>query len=95
MKSKILVTGGYGRFAKVLSKHNRKLNLYFANKKECNILNNNSIDKIIKKVKPKTIFHCAGLSRPMSIHENHIETKGIVNIFFFLIKKLGKRLTLQ
>lgn len=80
MKSKILVTGGYGRFAKVLSKHNRKLNLYFANKKECNILNNNSIDKIIKKVKPKIIFHCAGLSRPMSIHEKNIEKSIDANI---------------
>ena len=80
MKSKILVTGGGGRFAKVLSKYNRKLNLYFASKKECNILNNSSINKIIKKVKPKIIFHCAGLSRPMSIHENHIEKSIDANI---------------
>ena len=80
MKNKILVTGGDGRFAKVLSKYNRKLNLYFANKKECNILNNNSIDKIIKKVKPKIIFHCAGLSRPMSIHEKNIEKSIDANI---------------
>ena len=80
MKSKILVTGGGGRFAKVLSKYNRKLNLYFANKKECNILNNNSIDKIIKKVKPKIIFHCAGLSRPMSIHEKNIDKSIDANI---------------
>ncbi len=80
MKSKILVTGGDGRFAKVLSKYNRKLNLYFASKKECNILNNSSIDKIIKKVKPKIIFHCAGLSRPMTIHETNIEKSIDVNI---------------
>ena len=80
MKSKILVTGGGGRFAKVLSKYNRKLNLYFASKKECNILNNSSINKIIKKVKPKIIFHCAGLSRPMSIHENNIEKSIDANI---------------
>ena len=80
MKSKILVTGGDGRFAKVLSKYNRKLNLYFASKKECNILNNSSIDKIIKKVKPKIIFHCAGLSRPMSMHEKNIEKSIDANI---------------
>ena len=80
MKNKILVTGGDGRFAKVLSKYNRKLNLYFASKKECNILNNSSIDKIIKKVKPKIIFHCAGLSRPMSIHEKNIEKSIDANI---------------
>ena len=80
MKSKILVTGGDGRFAKVLSKYNSKLNLYFASKKECNILNNSSINKIIKKVKPKIIFHCAGLSRPMSIHEKNIEKSIDANI---------------
>tara|TARA_B100000214_G_scaffold359570_1_gene321157 strand:- start:2 stop:712 length:711 start_codon:yes stop_codon:yes gene_type:complete len=80
MKSKILVTGGDGRFAKVLSKYNRKLNLYFASKKECNILNHSSINKIIKKVKPKIIFHCAGLSRPMSIHEKNIEKSIDANI---------------
>ena len=80
MKSKILVTGGDGRFAKVLSKYNRKFNLYFYIKKECNILNNSSIKKIIKKVKPKIIFHCAGLSRPMTIHETNIEKSIDINI---------------
>ena len=39
MKEAILVTGGQGRFAKILKKNNKVLNLYFANKKECNILN--------------------------------------------------------
>ena len=80
MTNKILVTGGDGRFAKVLAKYNQKLNLFFVNKKECNILNKNSIDKIIKKVKPKIIFHCAGLSRPMSIHESNIEKSIDANI---------------
>ena len=80
MKSKILVTGGDGRFAKGLSKYSRKLNLYFASKKECNILNNSSIDKIIQKVKQKMIFHCAGLSRPMTIHETNIEKSIDINI---------------
>ena len=69
MKELILVTGGEGRFCKVLKKNNTKLNLYYATKKECNILNINSLDKIIKKIKPKIIMHCAGLSRPMQVHE--------------------------
>ena len=72
MKKLILVTGGNGRFSKALKKHNQSLNLYFANKKECNILKFKSIDKIIKKIKPKIILHCAALSRPMSIHEKNI-----------------------
>ena len=72
MKNTILVTGGDGRFAKVLREKNILLNLYFASKKECNILNLQSLEKIIKKIKPKLIIHCAGLSRPMNIHETNI-----------------------
>ena len=73
MKKKlILVTGGNGRFASILKKENKKLNLYFANKKECNILKVSSLDKIIKKIKPSYLIHCGGLSRPMRIHETNI-----------------------
>ncbi len=76
MSKKILVTGANGRFAKILKKENKKLSLFFVSKKQCNILNLNSIEKIIKKIKPKILIHCAGLSRPMSIHEKNI-TKSI------------------
>ena len=72
MNDLILVTGGDGRFCKKLKISNHKLNLYFTNKKECNILNLKSLDKTIKKIKPKIVMHCAGLSRPMEIHENNI-----------------------
>mgnify|MGYP001212952518 CR=1 FL=1 len=80
MKKKILITGGDGRFAKVLKKNNKKLNLFFASKKNCDILNLNSIIKIIKKVKPKILIHCAGLSRPMNIHEKNISKSIDLNI---------------
>jgi len=72
MNDKILVTGGDGRFAKILKKQNILLNLFFASKKECNILDLKSLEKIIKKINPKIIIHCAGLSRPMNIHEKNI-----------------------
>ena len=75
-KGKILVTGGEGRFAKVLKEKNKILNLHFATKKNCNILKLRSIENIVRKVKPKIIIHCAGLSRPMNIHEKNI-TKSI------------------
>ena len=75
-KDRILVTGGDGRFAQNLKKNNKKLNLFFVSKKECNILSPSSIIKIIKKIKPNIILHCAGLSRPMDIHEKDI-TKSI------------------
>ena len=79
-KKKILVTGGNGRFAKVLKEKNNKLNLYFASKKECDILKESSIIKIIQKIKPNIILHTAGLSRPMSIHETDIEKSVDLNI---------------
>ena len=80
MKSKILVTGGDGRFSKVLKNTNKKLNLIFRNKKQFNILNMRSINKEIKKIKPKIILHCAGLSRPMNIHEKEISKSIDLNI---------------
>ena len=80
MKKLILVTGGDGRFSEVLKKNNKNLNLYFASKKECNILDLNSINRLIKKIKPKIIIHCAGLSRPMDIHEKNISKSIDLNI---------------
>lgn len=80
MKKKILVTGGNGRFAKILKEKNNKLNLIFVSKKECNILDIKSIQKIFKKIKPNIIFHCAGLSRPMQIHQKNISKSIDLNI---------------
>ena len=45
MDNKILVTGGDGRFAKVLKSKNKKLNLIFCSKKQLDILNLKSIKK--------------------------------------------------
>ena len=80
MKTKILVTGGDGRFSSILKKENKKLNLIFRNKKQFNILNISSINKEIKKINPKIILHCAGLSRPMNIHEKQISKSIDLNI---------------
>ncbi len=80
IKKKILVTGGDGRFAKILKIKNKNLNLYFTSKKNCNILNIKSISNIVKKVKPDIILHTAGLSRPMKIHEKDINKSISLNI---------------
>tara|TARA_Y100000591_G_scaffold229271_1_gene200259 strand:- start:390 stop:1103 length:714 start_codon:yes stop_codon:yes gene_type:complete len=80
VKEKILVTGGDGRFAKILKEKNNKLNIFFATKKECNIKDIQSIQKIFKKIKPKIVLHCAGLSRPMQIHEKNISKSIDLNI---------------
>jgi len=80
MKDKIVVTGSNGRFAKILKLKNKKLNLVFADKKKLNILNLSSIIKFIRLNKPKTILHCAGLSRPMNIHNIDIKKSIDLNI---------------
>ena len=80
MKQLILVTGGNGRFAQILKKENKILNLKFLLKNELNILNLKSIERCLLKYKPKMLFHCAGLSRPMYIHDENISKSIDLNI---------------
>jgi dTDP-4-dehydrorhamnose reductase len=76
---KIIVTGGSGRFGEVLKK-NCKKNFIFPKKSELNILQFNKMLKYLKKKKPKSVIHLAGLSRPMSLHENNISKSISLNI---------------
>ena len=77
---KILVTGGFGRFAKILKNKKSSYNFIFRNKKQLNILNEKSIKNNIKKFRPHYILHLAGLSRPMKIHEKNIKKSIDLNI---------------
>ena len=77
---KIVVTGGNGRFAQVLKKENKKLKIFFPTKNIFNILDINSMKRYIKKIKPKYIIHCAGLSRPMDLHVKDISKSINLNI---------------
>jgi dTDP-4-dehydrorhamnose reductase len=77
---KIIVTGGNGRFAQVLKNENKKLKIFFPSKKIFNILDVNSMKKYIRKIKPKYIIHCAGLSRPMDLHVKDISKSINLNI---------------
>jgi len=79
-KKKIVVTGGTGRFGKVLKNYKTKKIYLFPSKKELNILKINSIKKYLKKKKPKYLIHLAGLSRPMSVHDTNIEKSINLNI---------------
>ena len=69
-KNKILVTGGSGRFGKILKKQNFK-DYIFPSKKELDITNIKSINKFVSKTKPRIIIHLAGLSRPVQLHESN------------------------
>ena len=72
-QKKIIMTGGDGRFAKVFKKFKSSKNIFFPSKKTLNLTNINSIKKYVKKIKPNYLIHCAGLSRPLDIHEKNIE----------------------
>ena len=78
--NKILVTGGNGRFATELKKIKTNLKFVYLSINQLNILDINSIEKAIKKYKPKKILHLAGLSRPMSMHEKNIVKSINLNI---------------
>jgi len=79
-KKKIIITGGNGRFAKVLKNAQLKLNLFFPSKDQLDITKISSIQKYIKKHKPKYLIHCAALSRPMNIHDINISKSIDINI---------------
>jgi len=79
-KKKIIITGGDGRFAKVLKNAHLKLNFLFPTKNQLDITKISSIQKYIKKHRPKYLIHCAALSRPMNIHDKDISKSIDINI---------------
>ena len=79
-QKKIIMTGGNGRFAKVFKKFKSSKNVYFPSKKILNLTDINSIKRFVKKIKPNYLIHCAGLSRPLDIHEKNIEESISSNI---------------
>ena len=79
-KNKIVITGGSGRFGSELKKIKNKYKLLFPNKRKLNILNSKNIEKYLKTQNPNCLIHLAGLSRPMEIHEKHIDKSIDLNI---------------
>ncbi len=80
MLKKIIVTGGNGRFAQELKKTKSRYQFIFRNKKQLNILSLRSIKNNFKRFKPDCVLHLAGLSRPMSIHDEDINKSIDLNI---------------
>jgi dTDP-4-dehydrorhamnose reductase len=96
VRDKIVVTGGTGRFGKILKK-NVKKNFIFPTKKELNILELNKIIYYLQKKKPKYLIHLAGLSRPIIAHEKNVSLSIKLNIIgtsniVIACKKLGIKL---
>ena len=89
----IVVTGGSGRFGKIL-KEKKLSNFVYPSRRELDILNILSKEKYLKKKKPKILIHLAGLSRPLDLHEKQIERSISLNIqgtcnFVIICKKLN------
>ena len=79
-KNKIVVTGGNGRFAQYLKNVKSKYTFIYPNKRLLNITNIKSIKKFLKKNRPQSVLHLAGLSRPMVEHERNINKSINLNI---------------
>ncbi len=77
---KIVITGGTGRFGKLLKKHSTNHKLMFPNKKQLDILDERKILIYLKKHKPDILIHLAGLSRPMNVHDKMIKKSINLNI---------------
>ena len=80
MRKKIIVTGGSGRFGKVLKKIKSNYNILYPNKKKLNITNYKKIKSYLKINRPNIVIHLAGLSRPMMTHEKDISRSILLNI---------------
>jgi dTDP-4-dehydrorhamnose reductase len=77
---KIVITGGTGRFGKILKKDKNKNKLFFPDRKNLDITNFKKIQNYLSNIKPDILVHLAGLSRPMDIHEKDIKKSIDLNI---------------
>ena len=78
--TKIIITGGTGRFGNVLKKYKTNHELFFRTKNQLDILNVKNIKNYFNKMKPKILIHLAGLSRPMQLHKDNIHKSIDLNI---------------
>ena len=76
--SKILISGGNGKFAKQLVKFNTDHKLFTPSKNEMNVTDIKNIDSFVCKVNPNIFIHAGAMTRPMVIHENDPD-KSIIN----------------
>ena len=79
-KKVIIFTGGTGRFVSEFKKIKNNFKVYYPSKRKVDILKFHSIIRFIKEKKPNYFIHCAGLSRPMSVHDKEINKSIDLNI---------------
>ncbi len=88
----ILITGGNSRFCRFLKTELKSHKTFFTKKSQFNILKLNQMERYVKKKKINYLIHIAGLSRPMSIHDQNISKSIDLNIIGTAnIVKLSKK----
>ena len=89
----ILISGGKGKFAKIIRDVNSKYKIISPSKKEMNIKNLSSILNFIKNKKIDYFIHAAAFSTPMESHKIELEKSistniiGSANVTLACIKK--------
>ena len=89
----ILISGGKGKFAKIIRDVNSKYKIISPSKKEMNIKNLSSILNFIKNKKIDYFIHAAAFSTPMESHKIELEKSistniiGSANVALACIKK--------
>lgn len=76
----ILISGGNGKFSNALIKINKRYQILAPNKKQMNVLSQNSISKFISKHKVNYFIHAAAFTAPMSRHKIELEKSISTNI---------------
>ena len=80
LRKRILITGKNSRFCKFLKNDLKRFNTIFTSKENFNVLNYTKMKNFIKNKKVEYLIHIAGLSRPMSIHDEKINLSIDLNI---------------
>ena len=80
LRKRILITGKNSRFCKFLKNDLKRFNTIFTSKENFNVLNYTKMKNFIKNKKVDYLIHIAGLSRPMSIHDEKINLSIDLNI---------------
>jgi dTDP-4-dehydrorhamnose reductase len=89
----ILISGGNGKFSNALIKINKKYRILAPNKKQMNILSQNSIANFISKQKVDYFIHAAAFTTPMARHKTELEKSistniiGSANVALICLKK--------
>ena len=80
LRKRILITGKNSRFCKFLKNDLKRFNTIFTSKENFDVLNYTKMKNFINNKKVDYLIHIAGLSRPMSIHDEKINLSIDLNI---------------